>query len=104
MYGRAFSEIYDEYGWNVYAELFAERLLRWIGTGHVPVGTAVDLGCGTGVLCRALADTGIRVTGRRSLPVHDRSGACRGGVRPLRGGRHGLLPAGGTLRSCDLHR
>ena len=55
MYGEAFSRIYSEYGWNIYAELFAGRLLRWIRTHGVRVRTAVDLGCGTGVLCRALA-------------------------------------------------
>ena len=63
MYGEAFSSIYEEYGWNVYAELFAGRLLRWIGNERIPVRSAVDLGCGTGVLCRAMADAGIRVTG-----------------------------------------
>ena len=63
MYGEAFSRIYNEYGWNVYAELFAGRLLRWMRTHGVHARTAADLGCGTGVLCRALADAGIRVTG-----------------------------------------
>ncbi|MBR6950279.1 MAG: class I SAM-dependent methyltransferase [Oscillospiraceae bacterium] len=63
MYGEAFSRIYDEYGWNVYAEVFAGRLLRWLREDRVPVSAAVDLGCGTGVLCHALAEAGIRITG-----------------------------------------
>lgn len=63
MYGEDFSRIYDEYGWNVYAELFSVRLLRWIKDERIPVRSAVDLGCGTGVLCRALADAGFHVTG-----------------------------------------
>ncbi|MBR6206082.1 MAG: class I SAM-dependent methyltransferase [Oscillospiraceae bacterium] len=99
MYGRAFSEIYDEYGWNVYAELFAERLLRWIGTGHVPVGTAVDLGCGTGVLCRALADTGIRVTGVDLSPsMIDRARAAGGSVPYVVGDMVSFRPE----EPCDL--
>ena len=63
MYGEAFSRLYNEYGWNVYAELFSDRLLRWIRKTGAPIRTAVDLGCGTGVLCRALASAGILVTG-----------------------------------------
>ncbi len=82
MYGEAFSRIYNEYGWNVYAELFAGRLLRWLREAGVSVSTAVDLGCGTGVLCRALADSGIRVTGVDLSPSMIEQARAAGGSIP----------------------
>ena len=99
MYGEAFSRIYDEYGWNVYAELFAERLLRWLREAGVHVRTAADLGCGTGVLCRALAEAGIRVTGVDLSPsMIDRARDAGGAVSYVVGDMLSYHPA----IPCDL--
>jgi len=82
MYGEEFSRIYSEYGWNIYAELFAGRLLRWMRAHGVRVRTAVDLGCGTGILCRALAGEGIRVTGVDLSPAMIGQARAAGGSVP----------------------
>ena len=63
MYGKGFSRAYDELGWNVWPELFAEQLLAWLRETGRTVRTALDLGCGTGVLCEALSAAGIRTLG-----------------------------------------
>ena len=99
MYGEAFSRIYDEYGWNIYAELFAGRLLHWIQARGIRVRTAVDLGCGTGVLCRALAGAGIRVTGvDLSRAMIDRARAAGGSIPYVVGDMISFRPE----ESCDL--
>ena len=63
MYSSVFCRIYNEFGWNVYPEVFAEQLWRWLGRKNAAVRTALDLGCGTGVLCRALAERGVKARG-----------------------------------------
>ena len=63
MYSSLFCRVYNEFGWNVYPEVFAGQLLRWLEQKALPVRTALDLGCGTGVLCQALADRGIKAEG-----------------------------------------
>lgn len=63
MYGPLFCRLYNEFGWNEYPEVFAGQLLRWLeGAGASP-RTALDLGCGTGVLCDRLRQAGIRALG-----------------------------------------
>lgn len=63
MYGQVFCRVYNELGWNYYPEAFAGQLLRWMQEQNTPVRTALDLACGTGVLCRHLQDAGIRTRG-----------------------------------------
>ena len=63
MYSSLFCRVYNEFGWNVYPEVFAGRLLRWLEGRGKAVKTALDLGCGTGVLCRVLAEAGIEACG-----------------------------------------
>ena len=63
MYSSLFCRVYNEFGWNVYPEVFASRLLRWIERSGAAVRSALDLGCGTGVLCRELAGHGIEARG-----------------------------------------
>ena len=53
MYSDVFCKVYNEFGWNYYPEAFGEQLLQWLKNHHVPVRTALDLACGTGVLCRS---------------------------------------------------
>ena len=50
MYSSAFCKIYNEFGWNAYPEVFADRLLQWLQEAQIPVKTCMDLACGTGIL------------------------------------------------------
>ena len=59
MYSDVFCKVYNEFGWNYYPEAFGEQLLQWIERQGIPVRTALDLACGTGVLCRILKKAGI---------------------------------------------
>ena len=59
MYSDVFCKVYNEFGWNYYPEAFGEQLLQWIERQGIPVRTALDLACGTGVLCRILQKAGI---------------------------------------------
>jgi len=59
MYSDVFCKVYNEFGWNYYPEAFGEQLLQWLKNHRVPVRTALDLACGTGVLCRCLKAAGI---------------------------------------------
>ena len=63
MYSSAFCRVYNEFGWNVYPEVFAGQLLRLLEREGIRAETALDLGCGTGVLCQALAAHGIDARG-----------------------------------------
>jgi len=63
MYSDVFCRVYNEFGWNYYPEAFGAELLEWIGSRGLAVETALDLACGTGVLCRVLHDRGIRSRG-----------------------------------------
>ena len=63
MYGDVFCRVYNELGWNFYPEAFAGQLLQWLRAQGAEVKTALDLGCGTGVLCRILSDSGIETAG-----------------------------------------
>ena len=63
MYGEVFCKVYNVLGWNYYPEAFGEKLLCWIEENHLDVKTALDLACGTGVLCRVLRDAGISAFG-----------------------------------------
>ena len=63
MYSDVFCKVYNEFGWNYYPEAFGEQLLQWIERQGITVRTALDLACGTGVLCRILKATGIESRG-----------------------------------------
>ena len=63
MYSDVFCKVYNEFGWNYYPEAFGEQLLQWIERQGIPVRTALDLACGTGVLCRILKKAGIESRG-----------------------------------------
>ena len=63
MYSDVFCKVYNEFGWNYYPEAFGEQLLRWLEQHRVSVRTALDLACGTGVLCRILKAAGIESRG-----------------------------------------
>ena len=63
MYSDVFCRVYNELGWNAYPEVFGQRLLQWLQqTGRSP-RSCLDLGCGTGVLCRILDESGISARG-----------------------------------------
>jgi len=63
MYSDIFCKVYNEFGWNYYPETFGQQLLTWLRRHGVTPKTALDLGCGTGVLCRILKDAGMEAMG-----------------------------------------
>lgn len=63
MYSDVFCKVYNEFGWNYYPEAFANQILAWLSGRGIAVNTALDLACGTGVLCRILKDRGIAAQG-----------------------------------------
>ena len=63
MYSEVFCKVYDAFGWNYYPEIFGQRLLAWLAQEKLQPKTAMDLACGTGVLCRILQDHGIIASG-----------------------------------------
>ena len=63
MYSDVFCKVYNEFGWNYYPEAFGEQLLLWLKENRVSPKTALDLACGTGVLCEILREEGIESSG-----------------------------------------
>ena len=63
MYRDVFCKVYNEFGWNYYPEIFGQQLLKWMDAAGFRPETAMDLACGTGVLCRILRDSGVRAAG-----------------------------------------
>ena len=63
MYSDIFCKVYNEFGWNYYPEAFGEQLLQWMTVQGFQPKTAMDLACGTGVLCEILAENGIEAAG-----------------------------------------
>ena len=59
MYSDVFCKVYNEFGWNYYPEAFAQQLLKWLADRDLHPAAALDLACGTGVLCRCLKEQGI---------------------------------------------
>ena len=63
MYSDVFCKVYNEFGWNYYPEAFGQQLLQWLAERGLTVRTAMDLACGTGVLCQILHEAGIEASG-----------------------------------------
>ena len=63
MYSDVFCKVYNEFGWNYYPEAFGQQLLKWLEITGIKPKTALDLGCGTGVLCEILKEAGMDVSG-----------------------------------------
>ena len=63
MYSDIFCKVYNEFGWNYYPEIFGTQLLAWLQDHGLAPKNALDLGCGTGVLCRILKDAGMDAMG-----------------------------------------
>lgn len=63
MYSDIFCKVYNEFGWNYYPEVFGEQLLIWMQEHDFSPKNAMDLACGTGILCRILKDQGIAAKG-----------------------------------------
>ena len=63
MYSDVFCKVYNEFGWNYYPEIFGEQLLLWLERNGLKPKTAMDLACGTGILCQILDKAGIAASG-----------------------------------------
>lgn len=63
MYGELFCKVYNELGWNYYPEAFGEALVSWLSHKGLKPEKILDLGCGTGVLCRLLQRQGMEAWG-----------------------------------------
>ena len=63
MYSDVFCKVYNEFGWNYYPEIFGEQLLLWLARRNLQPKTAMDLACGTGILCQILDKAGIQASG-----------------------------------------
>ena len=63
MYSEVFCKVYNEFGWNYYPEIFGQQLLTWLQRQCLQPKNAMDLGCGTGILCQLLDSNGIRAAG-----------------------------------------
>lgn len=63
MYSEVFCKVYNAFGWNYYPEAFGQQLLKWLKGKNLQPKTAMDLACGTGILCRILQDAGISAAG-----------------------------------------
>ena len=63
MYSDVFCKVYNEFGWNYYPEIFGEQLLKWLERSGIQPKTAMDLACGTGILCGILDRAGIEASG-----------------------------------------
>ena len=63
MYSDVFCKVYNTFGWNYYPEIFGQQLLTWLRKKGVQPKTCLDLGCGTGILCEILHESGIRAAG-----------------------------------------
>lgn len=63
MYSDIFCRVYNEFGWNYYPEIFGETLLKWLSQHNIIVNSAMDLACGTGVLCEIMKQHGIDASG-----------------------------------------
>ncbi len=63
MYGKEFCKVYNEFGWNYYPESFGEQLKEWLPLNSFNPETMLDIGCGTGILCAIMNETGINTIG-----------------------------------------
>ena len=63
MYSDVFCKVYNAFGWNYYPEVFGQQLLQWLKRNDVHPKTAMDLACGTGILCGILNEAGIEASG-----------------------------------------
>ena len=63
MYSDIFCKVYNVFGWNYYPEIFGQQLLQWLERRGLRLQNAMDLACGTGVLCRILRESGIAADG-----------------------------------------
>lgn len=63
VYSDVFCKVYNEFGWNYYPEIFGQQLLAWLQLHEIRPHNALDLACGTGILCQLLQENGIKAAG-----------------------------------------
>ena len=59
MYSDVFCKVYNELGWNYYPEIFGQQLLIWLKRKGLRPQSSLDMGCGTGILCQILHQSGV---------------------------------------------
>ena len=59
MYSDVFCKVYNEFGWNYYPEIFGQQLLIWLKRKGLRPQSSLDMGCGTGILCQILHQSGV---------------------------------------------
>ena len=73
-YSDVFCKVYNEFGWNYYPEIFGQQLLAWMENRGWKPESAMDLGCGTGILCQllhqSLSALGINTLDRNAAKTH----------------------------------
>lgn len=69
MYSDAFAGAYNTLGWNYYPEEVAEELFAMMRARDLHFARALDLGCGTGILCGKLAEAGMETEGADLSPA-----------------------------------
>lgn len=68
MYSDVFCKVYNEFGWNYYPEAFGQQLLHYLAENRIVPKNVLDMGCGTGILCRILQEAGIQSRGMDLSP------------------------------------
>jgi len=63
VYSDIFCRVYNAFGWNYYPEMFGQQLLQWLERKDIHPKNAMDLACGTGILCGILSEAGIEASG-----------------------------------------
>jgi len=63
VYSDIFCRVYNAFGWNYYPEIFGQQLLQWLERKDIHPKNAMDLACGTGILCGILNEAGIEASG-----------------------------------------
>ena len=63
VYGSLFCQLYNDFGWNEYPRALGRRILTWLDGHGLRPARALDLGCGTGMLCAVLTAGGVAADG-----------------------------------------
>ena len=63
MYNKEFSKIYKDSGWELFADVFGNFLIKYFVKKEKPILSHLDLACGTGYLCNLFNSFNIETSG-----------------------------------------